>query len=69
MMIFGLEPNSTADAHMSLDAKRRFYVSIIEVANNGWGNPPAIYECSQCVNYMDEIRKLRAENEQLRQFA
>lgn len=69
MMIFGLEPNSTADAHMSLDAKRRFYVSIIEVANNGWGTPPAIYECSQCVNYMDEIRKLRAENEQLRQFA
>ena len=69
MMIFGLEPNSTADAHMSLDAKRRFYVSIIEVANNGWGAPPAIYECSQCVNYMDEIRKLRAENEQLRQFA
>lgn len=69
MMIFGLEPNSTADAHMGLDAKRRFYVSIIEVAQNGWGNPPDVYECSQCVNYMEEIRRLRQENEQLRNFA
>lgn len=69
MMIFGLEPDSRGDAHMSLDAKRRFYISIIEVAENGWGNPPNIYNCSQCENYMEEIRRLRAENEQLRRFA
>lgn len=68
MMIFGLEPDSNADAHMSLDAKRRFYLSIMDVAANGWGTPPTIYECSQCQNYMEEIRKLRNEVEQLRQF-
>ena len=68
MMIFNLEPNSIADCHMSLDAKRRFYISIIEVAENGWGSPPSIYECSQCETYMDEIRRLRSEVDQLRAF-
>lgn len=66
MMIFALEPDSNADSHMSLDAKRRFYISILDVAKNGWGTPPSVYECSQCVNYMDEIRRLKEENEQLR---
>lgn len=69
MMIFGLDPDSAADSHMSLDAKRRFYISIVDVAQNGWGNTPTIYECSQCENYMEEIRRLRAENEQLRKFS
>lgn len=69
MMIFGLEPDSAADSHMSYDAKRRFYISIMEVSENGWGTPPTVYECSQCANYVEEIRKLRAEVEQLRQFA
>ena len=53
---------------MSLDAKRLFYISIIEVAQNGWGTPPSIYQCSQCENYMDEIRRLRSEVDQLRAF-
>lgn len=68
IMIFALEPDSNADSHMSLDAKRRFYISIIDVARNGWGTPPSVYECSQCINYMDEIRRLREEVEQLRRF-
>lgn len=68
MMIFALEPNSSADAHMSFDAKRRFYISIIEVAQNGWGNPPNIYECSQCENYTEEIERLQAEVKALRSF-
>lgn len=69
MMIFGLEPDSNADSHMSLDSKRRFYLSIMEVAANGWGTPPTIYECSQCANYMEEITRLRSEVEALRNFA
>lgn len=68
MMIFGLEPDSTSDSHMSLDAKRRFYISIMKVANEGWGEPPTIYQCSQCENYMDEIMRLRDEVAQLRTF-
>lgn len=69
MMIFGLEPDSSADAHMSLDAKRRFYISIMDVADNGWGEPPTIYQCSQCENYMDTILELREEVRQLQNFA
>lgn len=69
MMIFALEPDSAADSHMSLDAKRRFYYSIIEVAKNGWGTPPTVYECAQCENYMEEIRRLRDQVEALSRFA
>lgn len=68
MMIFGLEPDSSGDSHMSLDAKRRFYISIMDVSNKGWGEPPTIYQCSQCENYMDEIMRLRDEVAQLRTF-
>lgn len=68
MMIFALEPDSNADSHMSLDAKRRFYISIADVAKNGWGTPPTVYECSQCENYMEEIRRLREELEQIKRF-
>lgn len=68
MMIFDLSPDSSSDSHMSLDAKRRFYISILDVSNSGWGEPPTIYQCSQCENYMDEIRRLRDEVEQLRSF-
>ena len=68
MMIFNLPPDSTGDAHMSFDAKRRFYISIIDVATNGWGDPPAIYKCSQCENYMEEIRELKERTMQLEKF-
>lgn len=68
-VIFSLEPDSPADAHLSLEAKKRFYISIIEVAQNGWGSPPEIYECAQCQNYIEEIRRLRSEIEQLRSFS
>lgn len=68
MMIFNLEPDSPADAHMSLDAKRRFYISILDVANNGWGEAPTIYQCSQCENYMDEIRRLKELVRQYQNF-
>jgi len=67
-MIFDLIPNTAADAHMSLDAKRRFYVSIIEVADNGWGTPPTISHCNQCLNYVDEISRLKERVKQLEQF-
>lgn len=68
MMIFDLLPNSTGDAHMSFDSKRRFYISIVDVAFNGWGDPPTIYNCSQCENYMNEIRKMRDRIKQLESF-
>lgn len=68
MMIFNLIPGDTADAHMSLNAKMRFYVSIIDVAENGWGEAPKIYNCSQCENYMDEILQLKERINLLQNF-
>lgn len=68
LMIFNLIPDGDGDAHMSLDAKRRFYVSIVDVANNGWGDMPTVYECKQCENYMDEVRRLRDRVSQLENF-
>lgn len=67
-LIFSHDPDGRADAHMSLDAKRRFYVSIIDVANNGWGQPPTIAHCTQCTNYLEEIDKLRDRVKQLETF-
>lgn len=69
MMIFDITPNSNADAHMSYDTKRRFYVSILEVSHNGWGTPPEIAHCKQCENYIDEIRVLQERIKQLETFA
>lgn len=67
-LIFDLIPDTAADRHMSLDAKRRFYVSIIDVSNNGWGEPPTIAHCTQCSNYMEEIRRLRDQVKQLETY-
>lgn len=67
-MIFDLLPDTDSDAHMSLDAKRRFYVSIIDVANNGWGEPPTIANCTQCTNYLEEIGRLKERIRQLEAF-
>ncbi len=69
MMIFGHVPDSDADSHMSLAAKRRFYIAIIDVADNGWGEVPQIYNCKQCENYIDEIRRLREQLKQNELFA
>lgn len=68
MMIFGLHPNSSGDAHLSFDGKRRFYISVIDVAVNGWGEPPTVRQCKQCENYMEEIRKLSDRVKQLEAF-
>lgn len=65
IMIFDLQPNSRADAHLSVDARRRFWISILDVSENGWGNPPGVYQCSQCESYSEEISRLRARVQQL----
>lgn len=69
IMIFNLTPGDTADAHMSFEAKMRFYISIIDVAENGWGEAPKIYNCSQCENYMEEILKLKERIKLLQNFS
>lgn len=67
IMIFGLTPNSSADSHLSVDARRRFWISVLDVADNGFGNPPNVYQCSQCETYKMEITRLQARLAQLEQ--
>jgi hypothetical protein len=66
-VIFNLLPGS-GDAHMSIDAKKRFWISIIEVAENGWGDPPTIAHCTQCISYINQIRKLQERVNQLETY-
>lgn len=65
IMVFDLKPNGSADAHLSVDARRRFWISILDVAANSWGNPPGVYQCSQCESYSEEITRLKEQIKQL----
>lgn len=69
MMLFSFEPNSHADEHLSADSRRRFYVSIMEVAKGGWGENPTTYQCSQCEHYLEELHRTQEALRQLREFA
>lgn len=66
--LFGHEPGSEGDAHLSVDAKKRFYVGILEVSENGWGEPPTINQCRQCSHYREEAEKYKQRVRQLEQF-
>lgn len=68
IMLFDLTPASAGDAHLGLDARKRFYASIIRVSLDGWGSPPNVYECSQCPHYVEEIRVLQDRVNQLETF-
>ena len=58
-VIFGYLPFTDADYNLSLEARKRFYVSIIDVYKNGWGEIPEVNECSNCARYKHEIEVLR----------
>ena len=58
-VIFGYLPFTDADYNLSLEARKRFYVSIIDVYKNGWGEIPEVNECPNCASYKHEIEVLR----------
>ena len=58
-VIFGYLPFTDADYNLSLEARKRFYVSIIDVYKNGWGEIPEVNECPNCAKYKHEIEVLR----------
>lgn len=58
-VIFGYLPFTDADYNLSLEARKRFYVSIIDVYKNGWGEIPEVNECLNCARYKHEIEVLR----------
>lgn len=59
--IFGYLPFSEDDSYMTLDSRKRFYISILDIQQNGWGDPPQLEECSNCQRYLQEIRDLREQ--------
>lgn len=58
-VIFGYLPFTDADYNLSLEARKRFYVSIIDVYKNGWGEIPEVNERPNCARYKHEIEVLR----------
>lgn len=66
--LFNHAPGSAGDAHLSVEAKKRFYVGVIDVAENGWGEAPTIHQCRQCEHYRDEAEKAKQRVRQLEQF-
>lgn len=64
-ILFDYQPTIN-DNHMSVESRKRFYVSILEVAQNGWGNPPVVNECPNCARYLDDIKKLQEQIEYLK---
>lgn len=68
-LIFGYLPFTEHDRHLSINARRRFYVAIIDVAKNGWGKPPEIEECPNCARYAYENQQLREKLERLRKMS
>ena len=67
--LFNYLPNSDGDKHLPLDGRQRFYISVLEVADNGFGQPPSAATCSNCVNYLEELARLREEVRILRQYS
>lgn len=68
-LIFGYLPFTENDRHLSIDARRRFYISILDVSKNGWGAPAEIEECPNCARYAYENRELRSKLERLRKLS
>lgn len=66
--LFNHDPGGSGDAHLSVDAKKRFYIGVIDVAENGWGEPPQIHSCQQCIHYRTEMEKAKHRVKQLESF-
>lgn len=58
-LIFGYVPFSDNDKTLSVESRKRFYISVLDVAVNGWGNPPQMESCPNCVRYLAEIKELK----------
>lgn len=62
--LFDYQP-TIDDNHMSVDARKRFYISILDVCDNGWGKPPVVNECPNCARYLADIKRLQQQIEYL----
>lgn len=65
-VMFDYLPFSEDDEHLSLDARKRFYVAILDVAENGWGEPPQVDECPNCRRYKEELAETKKQLERFK---
>ena len=56
------------DNYMGLDARQRFYVSVLDVRDKGWGHYHHEGHCEECDRYRKEAEILRDRVEQLEAF-
>lgn len=68
-LVFGYLPFSENDRHLSVQARRRFYVAILDIVENGWGKPEEIEDCPNCARYAHENQELRTKLERLRKLS
>lgn len=68
-LIFGHLPFTDNDRHLSINARRRFYIAIIDISKNGWGEPPEVEECPNCARYAHENKELKTKLERLRKLS
>lgn len=66
--MFDYMPGTDADLGMTFVDRKRFYISILDVYRNGWGEPEKKEECPNCQRYLKEITDLRNEIKRYRQY-
>lgn len=67
-LTFNYHPGSDADLNLSLESRKRFYVSVLDVYKNGWGNPPKKEQCPNCAKYQKKIKELEKEIEKYKKY-
>lgn len=68
-LVFGYVPFTENDRHLSIKARRRFYIAILDISENGWGEPPHVEECENCARYAHENKELKSKLERLRKLS
>ena len=68
-LLFGYAPFTEDDKTLSIEARKRFYISILDVAANGWGEPPEIESCPNCVRHLQEIKELKEKLHRLQSYS
>lgn len=62
-LLFNYLPFSEADRYLTIDQRKRFYISVIDIARNGWGEAPKVTECPHCARHQKDIRILKEQIE------
>lgn len=67
-LVYNYVPGGMADLNLSLQDRQRFYISILDVYKNGWGQPEELDQCPNCIRYMNEIQKLKNQIERYKAY-